>query len=133
MKKNTLLALLTVIAAGCIFAETLTIQIENVDIGKGLVHIALYDNEKSFPKDEDYTFATNTESVAKAVTVTMTDLPKGVYAAAIFQDKNRNGRIDTVLGIPTEKYGFSNNTMTPSWGKNSFAINGDMSIVVKLR
>ena len=133
MKKIILLALLFVIAAGCIFAETLTIQVENVDIGKGLVHIALYNNEKSFPKEDDYSFATTAESLNNTVQVTIPELPKGVYAVAIFQDKNRNARIDTVLGIPTEKYGFSNNTMTPSWGKNSFAINGDISIVVKLR
>ena len=36
-------------------------------------------------------------------------MPYGIYALAIYQDENKNGKIDkNFLGIPTEHYAFSN-------------------------
>lgn len=36
-------------------------------------------------------------------------LPSGTYALALIHDENGNGRLDTVMGIPREGFGFSNN------------------------
>lgn len=36
------------------------------------------------------------------------DVPVGRYAVVVFQDTNGNGRLDTWLGLPTERYGLSN-------------------------
>ena len=36
-------------------------------------------------------------------------LPSGDYAVALFHDENGNGRVDTMLGVPSEGVGFSNN------------------------
>lgn len=36
-------------------------------------------------------------------------LPSGTYAVSLFHDENANGRLDTVLGIPREGFGFSRN------------------------
>jgi uncharacterized protein (DUF2141 family) len=45
---------------------------------------------------------------AGAVTVTVTGIPPGTYAAQAFQDVNGNGRIDRdFLGMPKEGIGFS--------------------------
>lgn len=40
--------------------------------------------------------------------VTLTDLVPGRYAIAVFQDLDGDGELGTLLGIPTEPYGFSN-------------------------
>jgi uncharacterized protein (DUF2141 family) len=40
------------------------------------------------------------------------DLKKGKYAIRVFHDKNDNGKLDTTfIGIPKERFGFSNNVM----------------------
>ena len=36
-------------------------------------------------------------------------LPSGTYALALIHDENGNGKLDTVLGIPREGFGFTNN------------------------
>ena len=41
--------------------------------------------------------------------VTIPNVPPGVYAAQVFQDRNNNHKVDRALfGIPTEPVGFSN-------------------------
>ena len=43
------------------------------------------------------------------VTVTITSVPEGTYAAQAFHDENGNGRLDrSILGLPKEAMGFSN-------------------------
>jgi uncharacterized protein (DUF2141 family) len=36
-------------------------------------------------------------------------LPTGAYAVSLFHDENRNGKLDTLMGIPREGFGFSRN------------------------
>ena len=36
-------------------------------------------------------------------------LPSGDYALALIHDENGNGKLDTVMGIPREGFGFSRN------------------------
>ena len=36
-------------------------------------------------------------------------LASGAYAVSLFHDENGNGRLDTILGIPREGFGFSRN------------------------
>ena len=133
MKKIGILIILTAMCIGYASAEELTIRIENVDIGKGDLLIGIYNDEKSFPDPDGYYVNSTAAATGNVVIVTISNLPKGTYVVAIFQDKNGNGILDKVLGIPKEKYCFSNNTVFPDWKKNSFVLNGDMSITVKLR
>jgi uncharacterized protein (DUF2141 family) len=96
--------------------------------------LGLYNNEKSFPEVDGCCAEAKTDSTDTVVFIIIPNLPKGAYAAAIYQDKNGNEKMDlNFLGMPTEKYGFSNNTMMPDWKKNSFDLNADMSITIKLR
>ncbi|HER09976.1 MAG TPA: DUF2141 domain-containing protein [Bacteroides sp.] len=37
------------------------------------------------------------------------NLPYGVYAISVLDDVNRNGKMEMILGIPREGWGFSNN------------------------
>ncbi len=37
------------------------------------------------------------------------NLPSGTYALALVHDENGNGKLDTVMGIPKEGFGFSKN------------------------
>ncbi len=45
-----------------------------------------------------------------SVEVTIENVPPGIYAAQAFHDEDDNGRLDrTMLGLPKEAMGFSNN------------------------
>lgn len=45
-------------------------------------------------------------------TYTFKNLKAGKYALRVFHDKNDNGKLDTTfIGIPKERFGFSNNVM----------------------
>jgi uncharacterized protein (DUF2141 family) len=63
----------------------------------------------------------------------------GLYAVAVYHDQNNNHRFDrTLIGMPAEGYGFSNNApiffAPPSFKSAAFAAGpGDNRIAIKLR
>ena len=131
MKKNIALSFFLVISIGNLLAQTMTIQVENTVPGNGDLMIGIYNDEGSYP---DTYFRGEKVIVTDGVMIiTITGLPKGTYAVAVYQDKNGNENLDKFLGIPTEKYGLSNNTMMPNYGKNSFNFSNDMAITIRLR
>jgi uncharacterized protein (DUF2141 family) len=88
-------------------AETLSVTVSNVKVGKGNVRVGLFNQENEFPNGKIFKgeVATSKQGV---VTVVFKDLKPGVYAVSVFQDINGNKVIDkNFLGIPKEPYGFS--------------------------
>ena len=55
-------------------------------------------------------------------------MPPGNYAAALIHDENSNAKLDTLLGIPREGFGFSRNPPIgfgpPRFAAAEFAIAG---------
>jgi uncharacterized protein (DUF2141 family) len=66
------------------------------------------------------------------------DLPPGRYAIIVFHDENDDGRLNkSMLGIPNEGYGFSNNATgflsAPSFESAAVEVGSeDRSIVISL-
>ncbi len=65
------------------------------------------------------------------------ELPTGRYAVSAFYDQNKNESLDkNAIGIPTEKYGFSNNVKgtfgPPSLEEQLFMIDRNMEITIIL-
>ncbi len=65
-----------------------------------------------------------------SVTVTIPNVPSGTYAAQAFHDENANGRLDrSMLGLPKEAMGFSNNApmhmAPPRFDAASFTVSAD--------
>jgi uncharacterized protein (DUF2141 family) len=88
-----------------------TIKICGGEPNVGQILLAVYDTKETFPKEEKF-FKTYTIQVDEngCAILTPTDLPPGKYAFAAAYDKNKNGQMDkTMIGIPKEPYGFSNN------------------------
>ena len=101
---------------------TLTVIIKGFESDEGNCRFAL-DNSKAVYESEDSVWIGKVLPIQnKKVVVTIDSLNYGVYAIRVYQDKNKNSKLDTnLLGIPTENYGFSNVASgwfgPPSWDK----------------
>ncbi|MCH8491096.1 MAG: DUF2141 domain-containing protein [Oceanicaulis sp.] len=77
-----------------------------VDAG-GEIAAALYSQDGRW-LGPDPVAAQRTPAEGGEMTMVFEDLPPGRYAAAIYQDVNVNGEMDTgFMGIPSEPYGFT--------------------------
>ena len=104
------------------------------------VLVALHNKEEGFPKNGKlYLGKTGEVNSQGTATVIFENLPAGVYAIAAFLDENGNRKLDTnFFGIPTEKYGFSNNVRpmmrAPTFKEASFTVtNKNNVITIKLK
>ena len=77
---------------------------------KGQVIACLTTKPQNFPNYQD---DPNTHHITiptrLAGTLVFDDLPSGTYALALIHDENGNGKLDTMMGIPKEGFGFSKN------------------------
>lgn len=85
----------------------LTIEVDNVRVGKGMVHVDVCPENK-FLKD-DCPWSGDARAKRGTTFVTVHGVPAGRYAVQAFLDENSNGKVDRGLfGIPKEGIGFSN-------------------------
>ncbi len=94
-----------------LFAQyDLTIEVDNIKEEKGTVVFSVYSNSKDFLKQGKEYISGKIKVVAKFLRITVSDMPEGDYAVAIFQDLNDDGDCNVnKLGVPKEPYGFSTN------------------------
>jgi len=117
---------------GCISAQDLTVRIENADISKGHLMIAIYNNASDFLNNSFR--EERIEVIERTMIIVFPNLPAGQYAISVFQDSNDNGKLDTLIfGIPKEKYGFSNGIRLPNYEKCVFDFNGDKTISIQIK
>ncbi|WP_276880216.1 DUF2141 domain-containing protein [Bacteroides heparinolyticus] len=119
-----------------LFAQNLTIEVRDIEKAEGHLYVAIYNSEEAFMKKPIATFRVDVKD--KILSIPCRGLPVGTYAVSLFQDENGNGSLDTgAYGIPTEKYGFSNDAEgvmgPPSYDKCSFIFSADMTLVIHLR
>jgi uncharacterized protein (DUF2141 family) len=102
----------------------LTVRIFGAKNDGGQVAIAVFCSEAGFPGDKSKAvrvLQTTIDPNSRSAQVTLTDLPHGDYAIAVFHDENKNGRLDkNMFGLPKEGYGFSN-VLKKSMGAPKFA------------
>lgn len=105
-------------------ASDLEVTIRGVPSNAGALMIGLYDNAVSFQKaivnstkvgllqDKGRLVGVTMRARTGSQSIGFTQLTPGSYAVIVFHDENDNGLLDdSMLGIPTEGYGFSNNVM----------------------
>ncbi|MBS0505578.1 MAG: DUF2141 domain-containing protein [Proteobacteria bacterium] len=76
---------------------------------KGLIRICLTRDPAHFPGCTDDPAAQKRSVPARQSALRFEGVPSGAYAVSLFHDENANGRLDTMLGIPREGFGFSRN------------------------
>ncbi len=100
----------------------------------GTIRATLDGSELAFKND-----APNTQSAELAVTGNEVELvfhnvPAGVYAVKVIQDENNDNKLNqNLLGIPSEKYGISNNVMgkfgLPAFKDASFNVSSGETVL----
>jgi uncharacterized protein (DUF2141 family) len=139
-------------AMACAHAADLEVEIRGVKVKTGHIHAALFANAEDFAADlavrakitqeggvstgiftrEEEMPRPPVETVAapvnaKTVQIRFTDIPPGVYALALYQDVNDDGKLDTRMdGKPLEPWGLSNNpklgNRDPTWDEVKFEL-----------
>jgi uncharacterized protein (DUF2141 family) len=99
------------------------LEIECVGLARdtGEVVCALYDRAEAFPS-EDEVYAGSFARIEGGRAVCRFDsVPAGRYAAAVFHDEDGDRKLKTVLGMPREGYGFSNDARSRALGPPKFS------------
>ena len=122
------MTLLTVMT-GAVAPGSLDAGITGFRSQKGQVMACLTTKPQNFPNCQDDPNARRmTVPTAKANTLMFDNLPSGIYALALIHDENGNGKLDTMMGIPKEGFGFSKNPAIrfgpPSFKSAEVAITG---------
>ena len=138
MKKVVLLIVVLFLGAN-IYAQTgvVNVAVTGVKINKGgIVKVGLYKHD-GFPEIGKEIMGENIDVTKNEIEVSFKDVPVGIYAIAIIQDKNSDGEHNTNLfGAPTEPYGFSNNIYgrfgPPSFEDVSFEVKDDEAVSLKV-
>jgi uncharacterized protein (DUF2141 family) len=117
-----------------------TVQIQNANSDLGKIMILVFNKEEGFPDDVNKAVKRYVLTPKnKQIQLVIEDLPQGKYAITVFHDEDGNGIMNTsLLGLPQEKYGFSNNPKIyfgpPSFEKASVQIGKEQkSIRINLR
>ena len=111
----------------------LVIEVTGVENNNGYIQVGLFNEEKGAFK-ADYQYSQKKIKAVQGCTLVEFLLPYGTYAAGAFHDENNNDKIDkNIIGIPTEKYGFSGKGRLPNYKNMSFVLAGNKHIVIELK
>ena len=104
------LAALLVTAAAPPAARDLPVDVSNVRVAKGRVHVDVCTEATFVSTKLSCPFAASAVARAGTTTVVVTGLPPGRYAVQAFLDENSNNKVDMALfgKVPKEGVGFSN-------------------------
>jgi len=90
-------------------AATLEVGVTGLRNERGMIHACLTRDPAHFPDCGRDPAALTRTVPGNARTIVFRGIPPGSYALAVFHDMNANRKLDTVLGIPREGFGFSRN------------------------
>lgn len=109
----------------------------------GNICLTIVPEGAKFPeaKEEDIVYAECVKAETANAQGMEVELPKGTYAAAIFQDENENGKLDMkkiiFIPAPKEDFGFSGNPPlmkgAPSFDDCKFEVSEDIELLIKMR
>jgi uncharacterized protein (DUF2141 family) len=115
-----------------------SVRVEGLRSTKGQVLACLTAVPKGFPQCKDGKLARSRLAIpaAQAATIDFGPIEAGRYAIALLHDENGNGKVDSVIMIPKEGFGFSRNpavvTGPPSFNAAAFTV-GDGPVLLTIR
>ena len=119
------------------FAVPVKIKFDKFQGKSGKIYYLVFNDARHFPDEAHKAIKTGILNVTATSLETTVDLPVGDYAVTTFLDENNNAKLDTnMMGIPKERFGFSNNptilTGAPSFQECEFSVSGAKSLVINL-
>jgi uncharacterized protein (DUF2141 family) len=117
----------------------LTVLVDGLKKDKGFIQIGLFNSKESWDGKKEKYKGTIIPIKSDTVEWKVENIPFGDYAVKLFHDENGDNKLNTnFLGMPVERYGFSNNPAIlfgpPSFEKAKIVFcSKDTSITVKLR
>lgn len=115
--------------AGATPVAPLEVDVANLRSAKGLIQLCLTSDPANFPNCIDDARALRRSVPATAKAIRFDALPVGGYAVAVIHDENSNAKLDTMMGIPREGFGFSRNPAIgfgpPKFGAARFTLDAD--------
>lgn len=110
-------------------AQDVSVVVNGLRSAKGKVMACITANPASFPdcgKDAGARHLVAPVPAGGAVTPDFGPLPPGRYAVSLFHDENANGKLDKMVMIPREGFGFSRDAPVhfgpPSFAAAAFAV-----------
>jgi uncharacterized protein (DUF2141 family) len=115
----------------------LKVTVNNFKEASGIIFISIFNDENSFPIDGKEFRKQPFEVRALSASYTISNLPRGEYAVAIFHDQNTDGICNLGLfGIPKEGFGFSKNfnpkLRAPTFNECKIEVLENMAITINL-
>lgn len=135
MKKLIILAIVIAMTQSTEAQNKVVVIANGIEERKGSLLIAVYNSESSYMKKP---YKVSSTKITDTTVETVFDLPNGDYSFSMFQDANNNMQMDTgYFGIPTEKYGFSNNAAgkmgPPTFKETEVFIDKNISININMK
>lgn len=136
---RTLLTISLLVSVTFLFAQkvTITLEVKGIKEVKGVMSIALYDNEEDFTGKDNYVKAEEVQVNSKEFIYVFKDIPHGTYAIAIYHDVDKDGKLSkNWIGMPKEPFGFSNDAKgrmgPPDFEDAAFKVDQDTEVVINL-
>ncbi len=120
-------------------ASSILVEIDGLRSNRGQIMACMTANPKTFPDCQKDPHARHlTVPAANGETVEFRDVPQGRYAIALFHDENGNGRMDKMMMLPREGFGFSRDAPLqfgpPRFGAASFQVGpAQLKTAIKVR
>lgn len=110
--------------------SSITVHLEGLRSQRGIIRACLIRSAAAFPDCSRDPEAMRLNVPATAGELRFEAVEPGEYALALFHDENANSRLDTVLGIPREGFGFSRNPVVrfgaPKFNRANITIHGSI-------
>jgi uncharacterized protein (DUF2141 family) len=118
-------------------AADLSLSVADGPAADATLYVALYDSAAGFSGSQSLA-SQRVPMRAGIARLVFPGLAPGRYAVRAFADENGNGKLDTnLLGMPTERYGFSNdakgNRAAPDFEAAAIGVDADLQTVIHLR
>lgn len=113
------------------------LQVDGLRSTRGHLLVCVTTQPRAFPDCIGDAHATHTSIAATAAASTRLRLPgAGSYAFAVLHDENDNGRMDKLMGLPREGFGFSRNPVIrlgpPRFAQSAFAVASSGDVVERV-
>jgi uncharacterized protein (DUF2141 family) len=122
-----LLAAIVPLSGAAPATSDLTVRLDGLRNAKGTVHVCLTSDQNRFLDCQKVPGSVGRSLPAgQAQRIALGHVPPGTYGLLVIHDENGNGKLDMMLGIPREGFGFSNNPAMrprpPRWDEIRFAL-----------